>query len=384
MKYIFLIILFYLLIFGCSNPQAESGKEVKETLTTIDLTELPTNENLVPLSQFASEITYFPLGTNEDCLVGPSARFYVYDSLIVCCAHHQILTFNAANGEFIRSVGEYDRGPEGFVNSLSSYKKKGNIIITAIGWQYPYIELSANGNILNKFDPPNYSSDLAWLSDNLYVIYYKKNSNSDSLRIQIYDSNENKIVSTFYDYRKFDDTSKYTMFSAIFYYYGNKLFIKEYFNDTVFHVTPEKLVPTIIFNSGKYSPPFYDKDKIIPADYYNIRNIIETNKLIFFQLLFNKKSYYSFFDKRTEQVMVPNNKNFKVNGFENDIDGFMPFQPTSVSSKNKLVGVLEAYQIKKWFNENPGKAAKLPSHLQKFKNIDENDNPVLMLVKLKE
>ena len=36
------------------------------------------------------------------------------------------------------------------------------------------------------------------------------------------------------------------------------------------------------------------------------------------------------------------------------------------------------------FSENPEKASNLPPHLQKFRNINENDNPVVMIAKLKE
>ncbi|MCF6357374.1 MAG: hypothetical protein L3J54_06150 [Draconibacterium sp.] len=82
--------------------------------------------------------------------------------------------------------------------------------------------------------------------------------------------------------------------------------------------------------------------------------------------------------------MIPNHKNAQINGFENDIDGFMPFYPTSISNRDELIGILEPYKIRQWIDENPDKAARLPPHLQKFRNIKDTDNPVLMLVKLKE
>ncbi|HHN47502.1 MAG TPA: hypothetical protein ENN08_00960 [Bacteroidales bacterium] len=62
----------------------------------------------------------------------------------------------------------------------------------------------------------------------------------------------------------------------------------------------------------------------------------------------------------------------------------MPFHPISLSNRKELIGFLEPYKIRQWIAENPDKAAKLPLHLQKFKNIKETDNPVVMIAKLKD
>ena len=145
-----------------------------------------------------------------------------------------------------------------------------------------------------------------------------------------------------------------------------------------------KLIPTIQFKSGKYSAPFFEKHKFDFTQYHNCQTIIENEHLIFFELYFKKRGYYCYFDKRTNQVKSPNYKDLQINGFENDVDGFMPFYPKSISDKNELVGFLEPYMIKKWFDENPDKAVKLPPHLQKLRNIQESDNPVVMIVRLKE
>jgi hypothetical protein len=371
------LLVYILFSFTLDNKKSIS------VLHIIDLTKLPEKNNPVYLSRFASGITYLPLETKKECLIGPSVSLNIYDSIIVCCAHHQIFTFDSETGHFIKPIGEYGHGPDGFMNSKSSYLRNGEIIITALGWDHS-IEFSADGKILNRLKMERYPRDFAWLNDNLYAIYYNKNSNIDSLKLLIYDSDKRKTISTFYEYRTFIDTPRRTMFGAFFYYFNNKLFMKEYFNDTVFHVTSEKLVPTFVFNSGKYSPPFFEKDVFDFVQYHSISTIIETNHLIFFRLHFKKRTYICCYDKRTKQVMIPNYRDVQINEFENDIDGFMPFHPISVTGNNELVGYLEPYKIRKWMAENPGKAAKLPSHLQKLRNIKETDNPVVMIAKLKD
>jgi len=384
-KYILKAILFLGLILSTPYSFAQIKKISKSNFSFIDLTKLPTTENRVYISQFASKITYLPLETNPECLIAEGVQFNLFNSIIVSSAHHQILTFESKNGKFLKSIGEYGNGPNGYINSKSSYIRNGEIIITALGWDFSLIEFSTKGEILCKLKFDKRPRSIAWLSDKLYAIYYEKESNSDSLRLQIYDSNKKKFVSTFYDNRKFKDGPKRTTnFGAFFYYEKNKLFIKEFFNDTVFQVTTNKLIPTIEFKSGKYSAPFFEKHKFDFTQYHNIQTILETEHLIFFELYFKKRGYYCYFDKRTNQVKIPNYKNLQINGFENDIDGFMPFFPTSISNRNELIGFLEPYKIKKWFDENPDKAVKLPPHLQKLRNIKESDNPVVMIVKLKD
>lgn len=359
-------------------------KNLISNVSVIDLTKLPVHENIVNLSHFASKITYLPLENSKDCLIGPGATFYVYDSLIICCAHRQILIFNSKTGIFERSIGEFGKGPKGFVNSWNSYVKDGEIIIVALGWDYPFIEFSTNGDILTKFKLDRNSRNIAWLSDSFYAIYYNKVANYDTLRIQIFDSENKKIITTYYDKRKFKDTpGRTTNFGAFFYHFKNKLYIKEYFNDTVFQVTHNKLIPTIEFISGKYSPPFFDKHKFDFVQYHNIQSIFETDYLVFFQLIFKKRVYFCCFDKRTNRVMIPNHQDSQFNGFENDIDGFMQFYPLSISNRNELIGFLEPFEIRQWFDKNPEKSKMLPPHVQKLRNIQESDNPVLMLVKLK-
>jgi hypothetical protein len=375
--------LFSALILLIPHTFAQVNADIQKTFT-IDVSRLPQNDNVINLSGFASEITYLPLETRDEYLINQNARFYLFDSIIVCCSNHQLLVFNAENGKFIHSVGEYGKGPNGFMNSMNSYVRNEKVIIAALGWDNSLIEYDINGKILAKIQVDGNPCDITWVNDNLYAFHYHKNSNQDTLRLQIYDRKKDKILASFFDFRKFKDTNRFTFYKTSYYRFKDTLFFKEFFNDTIFQVASENLVPKVIFNSGKYSPPFYEKDRIAPSDYFYFNFILETGGRIFFRLNFNKKHFYCYFDKLKNEVHIPNDKDTKVNGYYDDINGFMPFYPLTLSNHNKLIGYLEPYKIKQWFKNNPDKAAKLPSHVQKLRNIKETDNPVVMIVKLKE
>ncbi len=99
--FVIFIVFFLLSFFSFVNVK----KNLQSNLWIIDLTKLPVKENHIPISQFASEITYLQLENNEKSLIGPGAKFFLFDSIVICCAHHQLLTFNSQNGRFIRSIG---------------------------------------------------------------------------------------------------------------------------------------------------------------------------------------------------------------------------------------------------------------------------------------
>lgn len=353
-------------------------------LHEINLTKLPQTESTIKLSQIAQGIKYIPLETNNNCLIGPSPRFFLYDSIIVCCAHHQIILFNSKNGKFIRNIGAYGKGPDEFINSSGCYVKNDSLVICAKGWDLSLLEFNLNGKLIGRQKFHKTFDNIAWLKKDSYVLFYPKITNADRVQFEVIDAKTKRINSTFYDNRPFKDTNKFTFFGAEFYQFNNSLYVKEYFNDTIFQIDENRKVASIVFNSGKYSPPFYERETFDFTEYHSVRYILETNNLIFFKLNFKKETHFCYYDKRTRSVFITNHSKKENNGFENDIDGFVPFCHQTLNNKNELVGYVNPNQIRQWFNENPDKAAKLSPELKKLKNINANNNPVLMIVKLKK
>lgn len=373
---LFIIVALLQVLAGINSPEQQ--------LYEINLTKLPQTESTINLGQFAQDIKYIQLETNDNCLIGPSPRFFLFDSVVVCCAHHQIILFNSRNGKFIRNIGAYGNGPDEFINSTGCYIKNNNLVICAKAWDLSLLEFNVDGKLIGRQKFYKTFDNIAWLKNDIYVLSYSKITNADRIQFEVIDARTKQINSTFYDNRPFKDTNKYTIFGVEFYQFSNKLYVKEYFNDTIFQINESRKVPYIVFNSGKYSPPFYERETFDFTEYHSIRNIMETNNQIFFRLNFKKQKYFCYYDKNSERVFITNNSQKEGDGYENNIDGFVPFIPNTLNDNNELVGYVYPYQIRQWFNKNHDKAAKLPVELKKFKNINENDNPVLMIVKLKE
>lgn len=67
-------------------------------------------------------------------------------------------------------------------------------------------------------------------------------------------------------------------------------------------------------------------------------------------------------------------------GMENDLNGFLPLQPTFVTADGEFAQLIPAETIAEWFEEHPD-AAELPAEIQALKAIKADDNPVVVLMK---
>ena len=78
-----------------------------------------------------------------------------------------------------------------------------------------------------------------------------------------------------------------------------------------------------------------------------------------------------------------------MSGLINDLDGGMSFWPKYYTSENELIDIWQSYEMKELLTEeyfatheikNPQAHQKLKELL---KNLDEEDNPVIVIAKLK-
>ncbi|TKG94927.1 6-bladed beta-propeller [Puteibacter caeruleilacunae] len=389
MKPIYLISLCVALITVACQQTKEPT--IESTIINIDLTEnIVEKSTPVNLSNVASEVEYIALENNSNCILLGS-RIFVFDSLLVCPGFRQIYIFNRYTGKFVREVGEKGRGPQAYwnVNHYVHLDKDRGIIINTGGWTYSLIEFSPDGEIKGKVNLEKRASFATKLKGDLYAAYYRNFTGQEKERIVIWDNNEKNVVKRFKNYRTCENDPKqftHLPYEGWFYYYNEELMFKEYFCDTVYKLSEEKMTPHIILNSGEYRPPYEERELFNSWEYHGLSYIMETNSYLFFKLNFDKKSYYCYYDKRRSELKIsrPDEKNKKNAGLVNDIDGFVRFAPESITKDNEIVGHIEAYQLVKWMNDNPDKVANLPDHLKKFKDIKDADNPIVMIAKLKK
>ena len=159
---------------------------------------------------------------------------------------------------------------------------------------------------------------------------------------------------------------------------GN-VFFKEVFVDTIFTLTGNKLVPSIVFNTGKYHLPVQDAiNRNIFSEQIFISYISENDKFIFFQCLKGLHAgttlYHGLYNKKTcETKLGEHDATIK-----DDLTHFMPFTPLGISTSGEFVSLVEAQDVMDWMRVYP--EAVNNEKLSFLKGFNSDMNPIVILI----
>ena len=167
-----------------------------------------------------------------------------------------------------------------------------------------------------------------------------------------------------------------------FWHVGEKLYFREYFNDTIYQVTKEGLVPERRFDFGAMKWKREDRYDVQKDEAIYPLEVMENDRFLWLRFVVNlyrqdkRKAYNALYLKETGEVKVATYEE----GLENDLNGFLPLQPTFVTADGEFAQIIPAETIAEWFEEHPD-AAELPEEVKALKEITAEDNPVVVLMK---
>lgn len=114
-------------------------------------------------------------------------------------------------------------------------------------------------------------------------------------------------------------------------------------------------------------------------------NLFETQNFLFYSYGYDKKTRMLIYNRSTGKGVEIEGKT----GIKNDLDGGPNIQLKMKKDDNTIFSWIDAYQLKAWvstedFKNSTPKHPENKKELEKLANsLNENDNPVLMIVKLK-
>jgi hypothetical protein len=373
--------------------------------------ELLKQKTTIKLSELATKVEYIQLETSENCLIDNTAKYYFSDNFVFVRNRDHILKFSS-DGKFIKQIGTPGRGP-GEITSIHTTsiipEKKWIVLYDYVVHKLRYYNF--DGNLLKtvNIDPFQYVKVL-------------KNTNYIAI------NQVNSVISEKYTHLLIDESGK--TFSAVknsetwkspnsngvltigsptfepFYEYGNKYYLKSLYNDTVYVISNNKIVPAYFINLGKSRIPEEKRfersgqreARIFwknTAGYYfayvfeaGDRLFLTTNewggKFNLERFVINKMGFVTNTENRYSGV-------FK--GFiDNDWDGGTLFWPKGSINDNKVfmpVYVTDLKNIIKFRRSSnslktmvkfPDKRTQLEKMAAEMNNAD---NPILMIVTLK-
>jgi len=414
--------------FSCS-PNKE--KEVKD-LRVIDVAGSVGGGRITDISEVAKEIRYIPLETSTASLVGRIVRvIYENDRIYIRDITDSIKIFDN-DGKFLRNFGRRGRGPQEYLFPGNIYisPHNGSLIINSTGgYVFKY---DSTGKFISKFVPSKKQKigidDPLWLNDTTYVAAIRFYNDKPKFSAVVYDSlGEVKFlipIAKLPAYQIFSELKPTALLGPggkrtyqnkeskvkilispdvpFSLRYKDKIRLVYESIDSVLSIGSDLLVDTpYIFNFGKFRNYSMDRSSISATKGKHISlmgrdEIMETDNFLLLHVALRdythepygkisangKRTYvlndsYAIFKKKTGEFSFLNQTEKGVLGFRENLLGGPPFWPAYVSYDNSLVMVISAASLIEYASTHTvsPKLAKI------VKNLNENDNPVVVIAK---
>ena len=345
------------------------------------------------VSQIAEDIEFLPLETTDECLLGNGMRnLVVTQNDIIIYDGEEVCYRFGRNGKFKNRIGRKGNGPGEYVKSLYI------VVDTLNQWVYmgdynqkKFVKYDYEGKYLADLKTDGvgllnylYKPMQLVMVDNFYQ-YAKKGKR---FSLNLYDEKNKKVISRMQcDYE--EDIPKLAICNPVVYSYKDNTFVKDYWCDTIYRVVdPYHLESVAYIDKGKYVDRTENDYSLIgkkpsPRDYmvFSIFEIKETDRYII--LITNKGRVY--YDKKEKKTFATGTLH----------------QPKFLSARDDLYGGpgLEGFYV----NGNTIYTFRYPHEFEEFGNgkhritdarydayrkmvegLNSEDNPVIMIVKLKK
>ena len=392
--------IFCCFLFFCS---CESGKKQPDSeLFYISLENEIENIKPANLSEIGSKITYIPLETSENSLLREHLRILRATNSHIAVFDSQDIFLFSSSGKFITKIGGRGGGPEEYSNVLEfHFSLDGKKIFLLDRGKCLVYDVS--GKYVNSFTIDSTQVTIILpLNENRFVLHQLNVTNNVQKSLLISDLQGNTLK-TYENYHKL--TSERPMpdyqIKPLYSYDGNVRFKQRGdLADTLFTVTEKELIPYAIFNLGKYAMPIdvsrsaqrmsYDEmlTYIGATGKYYVREMLEDMDNLYILLYdyrmldaFTPRYMYGYFNKNSCTAKVIGEQ-----GFQNNIDGGLPFFPKLVFD-DVLVDYVSAFKLREHvLNSDATEMKRLYGNnydnLVKLANsIDDESNQIVVLLK---
>lgn len=388
-------VLIVTFLFSCGRKSANQTNDIN-SIKVIDFLSIPKTE-IKSLSDFALDIEYIPLETNERSLIGSLNKVVVNNNIIYIKDNNKILSFNE-KGEFLCKLDKQGRGPEEF-NYLTDFdvSSDNKTLIILTGMPRKIMEFNNTGTefvfrkSFNILGPNPSRIGLIPYSNNILLSIDPLSGSETSLSILLNLNGDTLLFKPNcynYDKKKGNENFVVHVWESLQYKFGNSVYFREQFSDTIFCVNSKSLdfEPALILDSrGTIIPPQAKGDrnyfKEHPGKYSFVFTIMEVPRYIIYLYEYDLKKYRTVYDKSTS-------KRYSIaliDALIDDLSGGPNFDP-AFCCQDKFYSSINALNLKRHVDSEDFAKLKVQNQkkkeeLKKLANsIEESDNPVLVVV----
>lgn len=413
----YILILLPFIIVSCSI----SDKKITEQYPVIDLVGSVKKYQMAYCSDYFSSIELIPLETKAECLlpVVPFPRIRCKDGFFFMSGE-SLYAFDSS-GKFLNPIGKKGQGPGEYILPSNFFLNTDRPVVYVADLK-KILEYDFDGNHIRSIDKPEFDNNLltniSYVGDDLFIgdVY-----NDGEIKYKYYLFNrDGEIINCFPNHIFFNKEKEVTGTRALeAIRIDHQLYLKDYINDTLYVLNDSKLQPAYVFGLGKYSYPMeylenFNMDNPFPLNSFRFGSglgIVGTPKFFFYKIIVPKSlpkpkaklrnnsllgelkpdesSVYGIYDiEKKKNILLDTDKHLQK-GFVNDLNGGLPIIPRYYAGDNIVVDVWNAEDMKEILTEEyfASQEIKDPQAHQKLKevlkNLREEDNPVVVVVKLK-
>jgi len=403
MKYLILSCLLSGVLLSCQNKAV--NRESSENDEKEEVQALPAAPIVIPfekgvdivqvlsLSQIALNVEYIPLETSSTILLSRA-----WENLVL--TKEYIFVYGGTKsgffqfdrqGKFIRKIAKKGQGPGEYVylsDFVINEEQRHIYILSSHTWKILVYDF--DGNHIKDFQAPKDQKGFEQLSDSLFVTFALNSRGDTKDKLTIFDVNGD-VVKTYPHEEKFTVDGNWSgmvggPMDRYLYKIEGKVRHKDFYNDTLFTVTPDGLLPEYIIPMGKYQVPPEKRFERTRGDmkmfntyansYFRV-NVNESADYLFFTYNTWKmppegKERLTIYNKKTEEIFTVKN-----NEIEDDLQHIYPFFPVR-SIQDQLIGIVQPVDIIEW-KENKGAWKQHPE----LKGLKEDSNPIIVVVTLR-
>lgn len=396
----FFICISSLFFLSCGNKkeQAQDVSDLTGYPVHIPFEQAVGSERDFKLSEIADSVRFIPLETTDASLMNriqkggilKSSRYWFLYS------YKNVYQFTD-EGKFVRTIGSRGNGPGQYTSAvcIDIDETLGHVYVLSPGKNINVYDMET-GTYLYTRKAPSFSSwAFAMLNDSVSSCFQYNLNGQEKARILVADAEGDTIKA----FSRSDLFQNKTDFVTLLHFnddrymfrYKDMVCYKEYYNDTLFVVTADSLLPRYVFDLGKHSMPVEHRPEALGLDKKAFKSLsssyIRTQALETESWIFMPYSYWqiesSVIDDMHLLVYDKSKKEcFKVRGgvIINDLcaKANIPFCPQNTVAPNILISLLSAEEIFEMAEDNPS----ILNHPQ-LKGLAEDSNPILMVVYLK-
>ncbi len=404
------IICFGLLLFALACDSSQNFNHVE----SIDF-----DKNLdkfidLPLSSITDGIRYIPLETSKQCVIPTINNVLLEDDTIIVSGYNFCKSFNI-EGRFIGNIGKTGKGPGeyAYVSELT-IDHHTNTLYISCGKKIEAYSLSGKfkGTI---YLPKEADSNGYYLGSDAFCSIIPVHRGNEEKSI-VFFNNKGSVLNVIPNFHKFNRDANFISSEdqgIIRQGFDNEFYYKGGICDTIFCIEKDfKLTPSFYLNMGKYRMPLEvisgSQENYLANlnNYILLKSFINIKEGICFTFHFNKylkenesesqhvvvfgkhaeissTKVAGYYDKQKSKLVFLKGS-YGLIGFNNDLDGGLPFWPQSIGSKNELLTWFSAEDIKESLTEEQlRKAAAKDSKAKEqllniISSLDPSDNPVIV------